>query len=404
MKATINIICYKSKKLANGESPLMLRICKDNKVKYQSIGISVKLEHWDFKKNRPKVGCPNRDYILKIIIDKESELQKKLLELKADEKEFTASTLLETKAKVKIKSVVEFYSELIEELEKANKIGNSRVYRDSLRSLEMFTNGKLDIPFSHIDIDFLREYEKWLRGKEMKETSMNLYFRTLRSTYNKAIEAKCAKKNNYPFDDFKISKFSTKTEKRAISKDNIKLIMELDLSNQTEYIQLARDLFIFSYLCSGINFADMANLKPSNIVEGRLLYTRQKTNKKINIPLSSEADILINKFKDNTKSSGYIFPILHQDIHKSEIQKYNRRKKVLLKVNRALKEIAIIANIDANLSTYTSRHSYATVLKNSGVNIALIGETLGHSDIKTTQIYLDSFENSQIDDAMKNLL
>ena len=69
MKATINIICYKSKKLANGESPLMLRICKDNKVKYQSIGISVKLEHWDLKKNRPKVGCPNRDYILKIIID-----------------------------------------------------------------------------------------------------------------------------------------------------------------------------------------------------------------------------------------------------------------------------------------------------------------------------------------------
>ena len=404
MNAKISIICYKSKTLSNGEHPLMVRVSKDGKKKYQSVGISVKLEHWDFKKNRPKSNCPNRDYILKIIIDKESECQKKILELKADEKEFTASTLLETKAKVKIKSVVEFYSELIEELEKANKVGNSRVYKDSLRSLEIFTNGKLDIPFSHIDIDFLRDYEKWLRAKEMKETSMNLYFRTLRSTYNKAIEAKYAKKNNYPFDDFKISKFSIKTEKRAISKDSIKLIMELDLSKETEYIQLARDLFIFSYLCSGINFADMANLKPSNIVEGRLLYTRQKTNKKINIPLSNEADILIDKFKDNTKLSGYIFPILHQDIHKTEVQKYNRRKKVLLKVNRALKEIATIANIDSNLSTYTSRHSYATVLKNSGVNIALIGETLGHSDLKTTQIYLDSFENSQIDEAMKNLL
>lgn len=404
MTATVNIVCYKYKKLANGESPLMLRVSKDRKTRYQSIGISLNPKYWDFEKNRPKPNCPNKDYIIKIIIDKESELQKKLLELRADEKEFTASTLLETKAKVKIKSVVEFYSELIEELEKANKVGNSRVYKDSLRSLEIFTNGKLDIPFSHIDIDFLREYEKWLRAKEMKETSMNLYFRTLRSTYNKAIEAKYAKKNNYPFDDFKISKFSIKTEKRAISKDSIKLIMELDLSKETEYIQLARDLFIFSYLCSGINFADMANLKPSNIVEGRLLYTRQKTNKKINIPLSNEADILIDKFKDNTKLSGYIFPILHQDIHKTEVQKYNRRKKVLLKVNRALKEIATIANIDSNLSTYTSRHSYATVLKNSGVNIALIGETLGHSDLKTTQIYLDSFENSQIDEAMKNLL
>lgn len=69
-----------------------------------------------------------------------------------------------------------------------------------------------------------------------------------------------------------------------------------------------------------------------------------------------------------------------------------------------MKQIAAIANIDANLSTYTSRHSYAIILKNFVVNIALIGETLGHSDLKTTQIYLDSFDNRKIDEAMKNLL
>lgn len=60
--------------------------------------------------------------------------------------------------------------------------------------------------------------------------------------------------------------------------------------------------------------------------------------------------------------------------------------------------------VEVNLTTYVARHSYATVLKRFGVNIALIGETLGHSDLKTTQIYLDSFDNSQIDEAMKNLL
>ena len=63
-----------------------------------------------------------------------------------------------------------------------------------------------------------------------------------------------------------------------------------------------------------------------------------------------------------------------------------------------------VAGLKVNLTTYVARHTFATVLKRSGVNIAIISESLGHSDFETTQIYLDSFENSQIDEAMKNLL
>ncbi len=402
MKATINIICYKSKTLSNGENPLMIRVCKDNKVKYKSIGISIKSEYWDFKKNRPKSNCPNKDYILKIIIDKEAEYQKRILEFKAEEKEFTATTLITLQEKKKIKSVQEFYLDLIEELEQSNKIGNSRAYKDSLRSLESYYKNKLDIPFSDIDMHFLLGYERFLRNKGCKETTMNLYFRTLRSTYNKAIERKYAKRDAYPFEDFKISKFSVKTEKRAISKANVKLIMNLDLSKETEYTNLSRDLFIFSYLCSGISFTDIANLKHENIINSRLVYIRQKTHGRINIPISDVAKEIINKYS-NTDNE-YIFPILNHRIHKTEMQQYNRKKKVILKVNRELKKISQILGIESNLTTYVSRHSYATVLKNSGVNIALIGETLGHTNLKTTQIYLNSFENSQIDEAMKNLL
>jgi len=289
MSATVNVICFRGKKLSNGESPIMVRVCKDRKTKYKSLGISVNPIYWDFAKNRPKTNCPNRDYILKIIIDKEAELRKQILELKAEEKEFTASTLIKSKEERKVKTVHDFYNELIEEMELANKIGNSRVYKDSLRSLEIYYKDRLDIPFSSIDMAFLLEYEKFLRLKDCKENSMNLYFRTLRSTYNKAIERKYAKRDTYPFNDFKISKFSIKTDKRAISKDNIKLIMNLDLSKEKEYIQLSRDLFVFSYFCSGISFSDIANLKQSNITNDRLMYVRQKTHRKINVPICVEA-------------------------------------------------------------------------------------------------------------------
>ena len=83
---------------------------------------------------------------------------------------------------------------------------------------------------------------------------------------------------------------------------------------------------------------------------------------------------------------------------------YNRLQKISHWVNANLKQIALMAKIKAPLTTYVARHTFATVLKRSGVSTEIISESLGHSDVTTTQIYLDSFENRQIDEAMKNLL
>jgi hypothetical protein len=111
MNATVNVIYYKSKTLANKQHPLMIRICKNEKTKYQSIGISVKLEHWDFSKNKLKPNCPNKELINKIILDKGLEFQKQILEFQSEEKEFIASTLVKPKVKQKLKTVHEFYNE-----------------------------------------------------------------------------------------------------------------------------------------------------------------------------------------------------------------------------------------------------------------------------------------------------
>ena len=78
MNATVNVLCYKSKVLANGENPLMLCITKDRKRKYKSLGISVNPKFWDFEKERPKSNCPNRELILKIILEKETEWKKRI--------------------------------------------------------------------------------------------------------------------------------------------------------------------------------------------------------------------------------------------------------------------------------------------------------------------------------------
>ena len=101
--------------------------------------------------------------------------------------------------------------------------------------------------------------------------------------------------------------------------------------------------------------------------------------------------------------SEYLFPILDSS-HKTELQKFNRIHKSLAKTNKALKQIGEELKIPGKLTTYVARHSYATVLRRAGVSTSIISSSLGHSSEKVTQIYLDSFENKQIDEAMQNLL
>lgn len=405
MNATISVVCYKSKTLSNGEHPLMLRICKDGKKKYQSLGISIKANLWDFTKEKPKSNCPNKEFIQKIILDKQTELQQRMLEMNSEQKEYTTTTLLcDESKKFELKTVSDFYQELIEQYKTDNKCGNRLIYRSSYNSLKVFTNDKLDIPFSAIDVAWLNKYEKWLRSKGNEETTMSLMFRTLRSTYNKAIKAKCARKSEYPFDEFRISKFDVSTQKRAIAKTEVlKFTKEVRPIGKRQYVQLSKDIFMFSYLCGGINFTDIANLTRANIIEGeRLQYVRQKTGKLIKLGLSEEAMKIIERYAPESK--GYLFPILNVSVHKTPLQKQNRIHKILGKVNINLKLIAAQLGVEGNLTTYVARHSFASVLKKSGVNIALISEALGHSDLTTTQIYLDSFDNEQVDEAMKNLL
>ena len=210
MNACVSVVCYKSKTLSNGENPLMLQVSKGGKRKYQSLGISINPKYWDFARNKPKPNCPNKEYIQKIILDKQRELQQRMLELNSEQKEYTTTTLLNNEnTKFELKTISMFYKELIEQYTREGKCGNRLIYKGSFNSLKVFTNGKLDIPFNEIDIAWLNKYEKWLRSKGNRETTISLLFRTLRSAYNKAIKAKCARKSDYPFDEYKINKFDT---------------------------------------------------------------------------------------------------------------------------------------------------------------------------------------------------
>lgn len=162
--------------------------------------------------------------------------------------------------------------------------------------------------------------------------------------------------SDYPFQEYKISKFDTSTQKRAIAKtDMLKFTETSQPIGQKKYVELSKDIFIFSYLCGGINFTDIANLTQENIVNGRLHYIRQKTGKLIKIGIPQEAMQIIKKYTD--ESNGYLFPILNVKVHKTALQKQNRIHKIRGKVNDILKTLGKRLGIEANITTYVAKHN-----------------------------------------------
>lgn len=151
----------------------------------------------------------------------------------------------------------------------------------------------------------------------------------------------------------------------------------------------------------GINFVDIANLTQKNIIDNRLVYKRSKTGKLIKLPLVPQAVELIKKY--HSKNNPYLFPIF-SNRHTTEQEKANRLHKVITKVNKRLKQIGEELGISIPITTYVARHSQATIMKKAGISTAIIGQIMGHSSERVTQVYLDSFDNEQINNAMKNLL
>lgn len=401
MKATVNVLCYKSKTLKNGEHPLMICVCKEGKRKYVSLGVSINPVYWDFKKNKPKRNCPNREQINLLIREQEQKYSEQVMEFSAKGKDYTLSTLVDTvDTSLKAKTVGELFLNHIEQLKQENRMGYALSVRQVYTSLLKY-KGHLDFYFSDIDICWLKDYEAWLQKQGLAKNTIGIRFRTLRVLYNVAIAEGLVRNECYPFKKFKVSKLHKETAKRAITKEQIKMILNLDTSSFRFYKKLAVDMFVFSYLMGGINFADMSKLTYENIDGDRLIYVRQKTKKTIILPILDEAYKIILKYKDSKRR--YVFPVL-DNRKRTPMQIRHRIYDVLSNVNGHLENIGRTLGIELKLTTYVARHSYATVLKRSGVPTSLICESLGHSSERVTQIYLDSFENEQMNTAMKNLL
>lgn len=395
----IKIVCRKDAVNRNGRAPLALRFTHRRQTKTVALGMTVDPSKWDEELQRMTCGCPDCRALQLRLDQTLNEYHKKIRRLEALEIDVNFDTLLEP-SQVRIDCTVgRYFCRMIERMESVDKYGTASKYRVTYSLWKQFH--PQDMRFEEITLSLLRDFELFLRRRENKDNSIATKFSVLRAVYNRASEEKVFSFEDNPFIHFKLGRLWTSTRKRAVSKTDIHRLMALDLSDRAEF---ARDIFLFSYFMAGINFCDIASLRRSNIRDGRLVYARHKTRKEMNCRINTEAQTIIDKYTNIQTIDNYLFPILNPTVHKTERQRKERIKKVLKSVNGELRKIGNELGLLFPLTTYVARHSYASVLKHAGVDVSLISESLGHADLTTTQIYLDSFGNDRIDEAMTLLV
>ena len=405
MNININAVFRKDRLNSQNAAPVHLRLTQTRKNKFISTGITLNIDDWDFENQRIKDNSPEMQELQYSIDSKLNEYRRKIKRLEALEVDVTLDNLLETNGRKINCTVGEYLKQTIERLETLGKYGSASKHRSLLSRLSQFRS--LNIRFDEIDLAYLHDFELFLRKEGNTKNSIATKYAIFKAAYNKALAEGLFVPKTTPFTKYKVGSLWTRTRKRAITKEDIQKLVALEIAPnyRTDYAEFARDIFLFSYYTAGINFTDMATLRYCDIVDGRIYYSRHKTQKLLSFQLVPNAMQIIKKYsKANHAQEDYIFPILDRSEHKTAQQIFNRTHKVLRKVNRELKTLGEQIGLEMPLTTYVARHTFATVLKRSGVNIAIISESLGHSDLSTTQIYLDSFENSQIDAAMQNLL
>lgn len=281
-----------------------------------------------------------------------------------------------------------FMTEIIAKLTSASQISTAHNYKCALKSFTNFRQG-IDIPLSALDSIIFEDYQSFLKERGLTWNSISFYLRIMRAVYNRAVRRKLTI-DRHPFDN--VFTGMEKTRKRAISQREIKSIRNLNLS-QYPALDYARDIFIFLFCCRGMSFIDAAFLKKSNIINGVIVYRRHKTGRQLQIKIVEPIQTLLDKYSN--PDSPFLLPIIN-NIGNNELRQY---RSALRMVNKHLKIIEKMAAISTHLTTYVSRHSWATIAKTKNVPLSVISDALGHESLMTTQIYLDSIGASEIDQA-----
>ena len=289
-----------------------------------------------------------------------------------------------------------------------NYLCAARRFRDYLKTL-----GKRDVAFSRLKSHFIRGFEDWLKKEGVSHNTSSAYLRCLHAIFVRGAATEL------PFGDPFNGTYRgiAKTTKRAVTPNDMRLIADFDIcaavvshrqesDRTTDGVQFqqkidkltyARDLFLFCFCARGMTFVDVAYLRKDDIHSGIITYCRRKTGQRLLVKIEDDMQAVINRHPSDTD---YVFPILPANA--DEQTTYRSYLTALSYYNRALRDLGNLMGL--KLTSYVSRHSWATIAYHGGMTLSEVSQAMGHDNERTTEIYLKTLSSTHIDQANHSLL
>lgn len=391
---------FRASSVDTKEGTLYYQVIHNRIVRQIKTDYHIHAGEWNEKNSEITTNAPagsNRDkYLLSLQkrINNDIKAMEKIASKLLDEGICTADAIIgKFRESANGQTFFRYMESIIARLKRLHKERTVETYTATLNSFMRFREDN-DILLDEFNSDIMMEYEAYLKTRNIAMNTISFYNRILRAVYNRAVENGLTEQR-YPFK--RVYTGIDKTVKRAIPLKAIKKIKALDLADNPS-LDFARDIFLFSFYTRGMSFIDIAYLRKSDLKNGILTYRRRKTGQKLFIKWEKCMQEIVDKY--DTTATEYLLPIITDPAADKRKQYGN----ALHLINHKLKQIARLAGLHVTLTTYVSRHAWASIAKDKNIPLSVISESMGHDSESTTQIYLASLDNSVIHKANELIL
>lgn len=394
-----------SKPKADGTHGILLRITENRKLKRISTGIFITPKHFNknaepgkwIRKTNPEFAVLN-DELEELI--KDARKAKGVLQSKRQT--VSKENIISLMKEVNTDSFISYWEAELPIIKEAKSIDFYRNCKSKLNNLKVYLNGK-DLLFTGIDAKFLKGYEAHMKKKGNSHNTIVTNLKMIRIIFYYAIKDKDKKLNvQNPFAEYSLKEKSA--NKKKLTEAEVVSLTKLKLDEYTDLWHV-RNYFIFAMYCAGMRIRDLMQLKWSNIHGNHLIYDMNKNKKNQTIQLLPQAEAILNLYKPTkAKQSNYVFPILRNDVqYDRELLSKTIQSHTAI-INHKLKQVADLAEIETNLSTHISRHTFAQIASQKGINTYDLQKLLKHSSLKQTETYLEQLNNESANKALQKFV
>lgn len=302
---------------------------------------------------------------------------------------------------MKQESFTGFMHEVMDGLRQEERFATAHIYKYALAAVTDFVGGG-EIFFGALTRRWLKRFQEYLDDLQRSYNTISTYVRVLRAVYNRAVDCGLIAGEYRLFAGMKTGVSSER--KLAVTAVQMNNLLDKNLRNRlSPDVCEAQDTLALMLLLQGMPYTDLAHLHKGNLNGDLLICRRRKTGTELCVRLLPETMRLIDRYKSSDTDSPYLLNILSGK--RSGEAAFREYRDKLRSLNFHLSRLSECCGLEGvKVSSYTARHTWATLAKYCQVPEEVISEGLGHSSLEVTRTYLKSFEGDELDKANRLII